>query len=50
LSFRSGRLALKAYRKRAALGCTVWMKHGALDYYECVGEDLHSPMVAGASR
>jgi uncharacterized protein YbaA (DUF1428 family) len=29
-----------AYKKMAKLGCKVWMEHGALDYYECVGEDL----------
>ena len=31
------------YRKMAALGCKVWMKHGALDYRECVGDDLNVP-------
>jgi uncharacterized protein YbaA (DUF1428 family) len=31
---------LKAYRKMAALGCKLWMEYGALDYYECVGDDL----------
>lgn len=30
---------LKAYRKMAALGCKLWMEHGALDYYECIGDD-----------
>ena len=29
-----------AYRKVAAKGGKVWMKHGALDYKECVGDDL----------
>lgn len=29
-----------AYRKLAVLGAKVWMKHGALAYYECVGDDL----------
>lgn len=28
---------LKAYKKMALIGRKVWMKHGALDYYECVG-------------
>ncbi len=28
------------YKKMAALGCKIWMKHGALDYYECLGNDL----------
>lgn len=31
---------LKAYKKMAVLGCKIWMEHGALDYYECVGNDL----------
>ena len=31
---------VKAYKKMAQLGCKVWLKHGALDYYECVGDDL----------
>lgn len=33
---------LKAYKKLAQLGCKVWMEHGALDYYECIGDDLQS--------
>lgn len=31
---------LKIYRKMASAGCKAWMKHGALDYFECVGDDL----------
>jgi uncharacterized protein YbaA (DUF1428 family) len=31
---------VKAYKKMAALGCRVWMEYGALDYYECIGEEL----------
>lgn len=31
---------LKAYKKMALLGKKAWMKHGALDYKECVGDDL----------
>jgi uncharacterized protein YbaA (DUF1428 family) len=34
---------VKAYTKMAKLGCKVWMEYGALDYYECVGDDLKSP-------
>lgn len=30
---------INAYKKMAKLGCNVWMKHGALDYYECVADD-----------
>ena len=29
------------YKKMAALGKKIWMKHGALDYKECVGDDLN---------
>lgn len=31
---------VKAYVKMAKLGAKVWKDHGALDYRECVGEDL----------
>ena len=31
---------LKAYKRMAALGRKSWMKHGAVDYKECVGDDL----------
>lgn len=31
---------LKAYKKMATIGRNVWMKYGALDYYECVGAKL----------
>lgn len=34
---------VKAYKKMAILGCKVWMEHGALDYYECVGAKLDNP-------
>lgn len=33
---------VKAYLKMAKLGSQIWMKHGALDYKECVAEDLKS--------
>lgn len=29
-----------AYKKMASMGAKVWMKHGALAYMECMGEDL----------
>lgn len=35
---------LAAYRKMAKLGARVWKEHGALDYRECVGDDLSMPM------
>jgi len=31
---------IKAYKKMAQWGCRVWMKHGALNYYECVVDDF----------
>lgn len=31
---------LKAYARMAKEGAKLWMKHGALDYKECVGDDL----------
>jgi uncharacterized protein YbaA (DUF1428 family) len=29
-----------AYRKMAKVGLKLWMKYGAVDYKECVGDDL----------
>jgi uncharacterized protein YbaA (DUF1428 family) len=31
---------LKAYFRMAKMGEHMWRKHGALDYKECVGDDL----------
>ncbi|MCZ2156747.1 MAG: DUF1428 domain-containing protein [Bryobacterales bacterium] len=31
---------LKKYKKMATLGRKIWMEYGALDYYECVGDDI----------
>ncbi len=31
---------LPAYRRMAKIAATVWRDHGALDYRECVGDDL----------
>lgn len=33
-----------AYRKMAADGGRMWKKYGALDYKECIGDDLHPNM------
>lgn len=30
----------RAYKKMAEWGCRVWMKHGALSYYECLADDF----------
>lgn len=31
---------LSQYKKMAKYGLDTWMKHGALMYYECVGDDF----------
>jgi uncharacterized protein YbaA (DUF1428 family) len=33
-----------AYRRMAATGAKVWRKHGALEYLECMGDDLTPDM------
>ena len=33
---------LQAYRQMAQRAGKVWRKHGALEYFECVGDDLKS--------
>ena len=44
------------YRKIAATACEVWIEHGALEYWECVAEDMKNdfsrpfPEVIGASE
>lgn len=35
---------LAAYQRIAKQACKVWLEHGALDYRECVGDDLKVPM------
>jgi len=37
------RKKLAAYLKMARAASTVWRDHGALDYKECVGDDLDVP-------
>jgi len=32
---------LAAYKRMAKMGAKVWMDHGAVEYRECVGEDLN---------
>lgn len=31
---------LRAYKKMASGAAKIWMEHGALAYYECVGEEM----------
>jgi len=33
---------LAAYKAMATAACAIWKDHGALDYWECVGDDLAS--------
>ena len=32
---------IAAYRKMALFGKKIWLKYGALDYKECVGDDIN---------
>lgn len=34
---------IEAYRKLARVAGKVWREHGALEYRECVGDDLDAP-------
>jgi uncharacterized protein YbaA (DUF1428 family) len=34
---------IKAYTKLAQGAGKIWKEHGALEYYECLGEDLKPP-------
>ena len=31
---------IESYKALARTACTVWMEHGALDYVECIGDDV----------
>jgi uncharacterized protein YbaA (DUF1428 family) len=35
---------LATYRKMAEMGGKMWKKYGALEYFECVGDDLNPKM------
>ncbi len=37
---------MNEYKKMAAKAGKVWRKYGALDYKECVGDDMNPAMVA----
>jgi uncharacterized protein YbaA (DUF1428 family) len=41
---------LKSYLRMAKMGAKVWKDHGALEYAECVGEDLKAPFGLGFPR
>lgn len=38
-----GKDQLAAYRELAAVAADIWKEHGALEYRECLGDDLHIP-------
>lgn len=40
---------LAAYRKMAKLGSALWKKHGALEFRECIADDLKVSMTGGTS-
>jgi uncharacterized protein YbaA (DUF1428 family) len=35
---------IAAYRRMAQKACKIWKEYGALDYQECVGDDLNVKM------
>jgi len=37
---------LQAYRRLAQSGVKMWKKYGAIEYFECIGDDL-APKMAG---
>jgi len=41
---------VKAYTKMAQWGKRMWMKHGALQYFECVGDDFKTMPGCGSFR
>lgn len=45
-----GKRKVKAYLEQAKLGAALWKKHGALAYYECLGEDLKTAFGKGFPR
>ncbi len=38
---------VKAYKKMAADGKEAWLRHGAIDYKECMGDDLKTKGAGG---
>ena len=41
---------IEAYRRMAQMAGKVWREHGALDYRECVGDDLNVKMCLPFTR
>lgn len=44
--FVVARTKIPAYKKMAREAGTMWKKHGALEYKECMGDDLHPKMIS----
>lgn len=40
---------LADYRRMAKMGEKLWMKHGALEYFECAGDDLEPENMPGTT-
>lgn len=41
---------VKAYLAQARFGAALWKRHGALAYYECVGDDIGANFGLGFTR
>jgi uncharacterized protein YbaA (DUF1428 family) len=41
---------IAAYRRMAQAAAKIWMEHGALEYRECVGDDLKTDMAMSFPR
>lgn len=41
---------VEEYKKMANEGRDAWMKHGALEYYECIGDDLETKEMGGMKQ
>lgn len=41
---------IEEYKKMAGEGRDAWMKHGALEYYECLGDDLETKEMGGMKQ
>lgn len=42
--------SVATYRRIAKMASKVWREHGALDYYECIGDDLDIKMMVPFPR
>lgn len=41
---------LALYKKWAKVAGKVWMEHGAIDYYECIGDDVPAGKVTSFAK